>query len=105
MFPGDLDLAYPGKCNFGFPTYVEEEPRGDRPSLPVETGTDDYSCAVPPEYPQHYLWTRNKTIEVGNTVFNLIEINLNRPRNLKELRISVTETVAAGGVFAITTAK
>ncbi|MBP5255540.1 MAG: hypothetical protein J6Z80_00645, partial [Clostridia bacterium] len=105
MFPGDLDLAYPGKCNFGFPTYVEEEPRGDRPSLPVETGTDDYSCAVPPEYPQHYLWTRNKTIEVGNTVFNLIEINLNRSRNLKELRISVTETVAAGGVFAITTAK
>ncbi len=105
MFPGDLDMAYPGKCNFGFPTYVTEEPRGERPALPAETGTDDYSCAVPPSYPQHYLWTRNKTIETGNTVFNLIEINLNTLRNLKELRISVTETVASGGVFAITVAK
>ncbi|MBR6426405.1 MAG: hypothetical protein IKS28_01125 [Clostridia bacterium] len=105
MFPGDLDMAYPGKCNFGFPTYVEEEPRGERPCLPAETGTDDYKCAVPPEYPQHYLWTRNKTVETGNTVFNLIEIDLNTVRNLKELRVSVTETVASGGIFAITLAK
>ncbi|MBO4770631.1 MAG: hypothetical protein J5563_07630, partial [Clostridia bacterium] len=103
-FPGDLDMAYPGICNFGFPTYVSEEPRGGRPVLPSESHTDDYCEAVPPAYPQHFLWTKNKTIEVGMTVFNLIEISLNTPRELKELRVSVTAAEASGGIFAITAA-
>lgn len=101
-FPGDLDMAYPGICNFGFPTFVPEEPRGVRPVLPSESHTDDYCEAMPPAYPQHSLWTTNKTIEVGMTVFNLIEINLNTPRELKELRISVTAAEASGGIFAMT---
>jgi len=104
-FPGDVDMGFSGRCIFGFPTYVEEEPRGERPALPVETETDDYASAMPPAYPQHYLWSRYHTTEVCDTVFNLIEIDLQKTRNLKELHIMVTAAETAGGIYAISALK
>ena len=98
-------MGFSGRCIFGFPTYVEEEPRGVRPAMPIETGTDDYASAMPPAYPQHYLWSRYHTTEVCDTVFNLIEIDLQKTRNLKELRILVKAAETAGGIYAISALK
>jgi len=100
-FPGDLDMGFSGRCTYGFPTYVEEEPHNGRPALPTETGTDDYVSAMPPAYPQHNLWSRNRTTEVCDTVFNLIEIDLQKTRSLKELRIIVMAAETSAGVYAI----
>jgi len=50
---------------------------------------------------QHNLWSRYHTTEVCDTVFNLIEIDLQKTRSLKELRVIVTAAETSGGIYAI----
>jgi len=99
-FPGSLDIGLSGKGQQGFPTYVSSQKRGVTPELPKE-GDEDYPCAMPPEYPQHYLWNMNHAIQVCETVFSIIEIELDKVRELKELRIFSNNAETGAGIYAI----
>lgn len=98
-FPGDLDIGLSGRGMYGFPTFINEE-RNDLPPMPKAKDTD-YPGAMPPDYPQHYLWNRRFAFQVCETVFTVIEIELDKERDLKELRIQTLADGAAGGIYAI----
>ena len=99
-FPGNLDIGLSGRGNYGFPTYVEEQPRDVLPALPSREDAD-YPEAYPPGYPQHLLWNQFKAFQVGETVFSVIELDLEEKRPLKELRIWVQDSNAAMGIYAL----
>ncbi len=99
-FPGCLDIGLSGRGNYGFPTYVEEQPRGELPSLPGME-EEDYPRAYPPAYPQHLLWNELKAFQVGETVFSVIELELDDRRPLRELRVWVRDSNAALGIYAL----
>ena len=99
-FPGCLDIGLSGRGNYGFPTYVEEQPRGELPLLPGMK-EEDYPRAYPPAYPQHLLWNELKAFQVGETVFSVIELELDDRRPLRELRVWVRDSNAALGIYAL----
>lgn len=51
--------------------------------------------------PQHLLWNQFKAFQVGETVFSVIELDLEEKRPLKELRIWVQDSNAAMGIYAL----
>lgn len=102
-FPGDLDIGLSGRGVYGFPTFVEEEPRGGLPPLPG-AGQTDYPAAFPPAYPQHSLWSNRPALQVEETVFTVVEMELDIARPLRELRIFVQDAHAAGAVYALAAA-
>lgn len=99
-FPGNLDIGLSGRGNYGFPTYIEEQPRDVLPALPGAED-EDYPQAQPPGYPQHLLWNQFKAFQVGETVFSVIQLELDRERPLRELRVWVQDSNAAMGIYAI----
>ena len=99
-FPGNLDIGLSGRGNYGFPTYIEEQPRDALPALPGAED-EDYPQAQPPGYPQHLLWNQFKAFQVGETVFSVIQLELDRERPLRELRVWVQDSNAAMGIYAI----
>lgn len=71
------------------------------PIFHVNPGETDYKEAVPPEYPQKYLWSKNRAIECFNTVFNLLEFDFGEFKKIKELRIIPCEADSSGGIYAL----
>ncbi len=102
-FPGDLDIGLSGRGMYGFPSYVDQEhcPRGVMPPLPTLKDAD-YPEAQPPEFPQHYLWNSRPAFEVNETVFTVVEIPLYKNTELKQLRLTVTDDMAAVGIYGVT---
>ena len=99
-FPGDLEIGLSGRGQYGFPTYISEQQRGGLPLLP-QRGDCDYPKASAPDYPQHYLWNRRIAFQVCETVFTVVEIEMDKERELKELRIFVNDDDTAAGIYAI----
>ena len=67
----------------------------------IDAGETDYAEAHPPEFPQPDFWCQSRAFEAGNTVYNLIEIDLGEAREMKELRLIPLTADAGGGLFAI----
>lgn len=105
-FPGDIDIGLSGHGMYGFPSYVDEEHCKRGLPLPwPKAGDTDYPDAMPPEYPQHYLWNMRPAFEVNETVFSIVEIPLGSPRELERLQITVNDSLAGIALYAITLAK
>ena len=104
-FPGDLDIGLSGKGMYGFPSFVEE-PHGKRNVLPAlpKPGDPDYPEAFPPDYPQHLLWNMRPAFQVNETVFSIVEVSLPKAMPLKRLHLTVTDAMAAAGIYAVTLA-
>lgn len=99
-FPGELDIGLSGKGQYGFPTYISEQKRGGLPPMPGLNDAD-YPMARPHEYPQHYLWNMGHAVQVCETVFSIIEIEMDKSRELEELRVIVNDSYAGAGIYAI----
>lgn len=97
-FPGDLDYGFGAEVDADFSTY---KTGAVRPSILPELGEDDYLGIIPPDYPARDIWCKNKAVEVGNTVFNLLEFDLGETRDIKRLTLVAKASDAAGGVFGI----
>ena len=97
-FPGDFDYGFANGPVVQFSTYVPGTPR---PSVlpPVDGG--DYADVVPPLYPTRSLWCRNRAVEAGCAVFNLLEFDLGVTRRVRTLTFIARASDAAGGVFGI----
>ena len=100
-YPGQLDMGYGNPVIAGFATFVNGTDRISIPTMPYKSEGGDYPDTLPYEYPQRSIWCSNRAIDICNTVFNLIEIDLGRFTELKELRLIANEADAAGGIFAI----
>lgn len=98
-FPGDLDIGFCARAIFGFGTYVSGTRRDVPFTLPL--GQDDYHDAQPPAFPQRYQWGDRKAVEVCDTVFNCVEIDLGCERELCELRLLADGVENTGGLFAV----
>ena len=101
-FPGDLDMGFGNKVIAGFSSHSEAVNRERTLKYPdIAAGEYDYPEAMPPEFPQPDFWCRNRAFEAGNTVFNLIELDLGEAREMKELRLIPLTADACGGLFAM----
>lgn len=99
-YPGNLDMGFGNNVIAGFATFTNETDRNQVPAFPSGE-EDDYKEAMPPDYPQKYLWSKSRAIECCNTVFNLLELDFGDFVNIKEIRIMPCEADAAGGIFAL----
>ncbi|MBR7062756.1 MAG: hypothetical protein IKI42_06950, partial [Clostridia bacterium] len=66
---------------------------------PVESG--DYAGTLCPDYPQRALWCVNEAAEAGGAVFNLLEFDLGKTRQVETLVIRALAQDGAGGIFAV----
>jgi len=99
--PGDLDMGYGNHVIAGFASFINGTDKTQIPMFPINPGETDYKEAHPPEYPQKYLWSRNRAIECCNTVFNLLEFDFGDFKEMKELRIIPCEADSSGGIYAL----
>ncbi len=99
--PGGTDMGFGNPVIAGFATYVNGTQRNMCPEMPYTSDDGDYPLTKPYVYPERRFWSYNRATDVCNTVFNLVEIDLVKHRNLKELRIISLANDAAGGLYAI----
>ncbi|MEN8156979.1 MAG: hypothetical protein ABFS10_08515 [Bacteroidota bacterium] len=102
--PGDLDWFVPLSWMYRLGT--ADAPRTERHQLlPMLTENDsDWDLAQPPLFPQRRFWT-NTVVEVGGVTMNVIEIDLEKPQQVKSLTLSTTGTDPAIGLVAVTAEK
>ncbi|MBO4327381.1 MAG: hypothetical protein J5950_08930 [Clostridia bacterium] len=100
-FPGDLDMGFGNTVIANFSSFRNGLDRSREILFPEAGGNiSDFSEAHPPLFPQPEFWCRNRAFEAGNTVFNLIEIDLGEEREMKEFRLAALNADACGGLFA-----
>ncbi len=103
--PGDVDCWFPASYMGHLGSF--KKPRSDRFSLlPIrDTRDSDWPQAKPPAFPQDNLWVSSLAVDAGNSVLNVIEIDLVRPRTVKAITFRTVGTDAAFGLVAITAEK
>ena len=97
----EVDMGFGNPVIAGFATYVNGTERNLSPEMPYTTCDGDYPFTKPYIYPERRFWSYNRAIDVCNTVFNLIEIDLVKNRNLKELRVISLAADSAGGIYGV----
>ncbi|MBO7406700.1 MAG: hypothetical protein J6V14_03635 [Clostridia bacterium] len=95
---GELDFGFSNAVLAGFSTYVPGTERNA--SLPPSAG-GDYAGTLCPDYPQRALWCVNEAAEAGGAVFNLLEFDLGKTRQVETLVIRALAQDGAGGIFAV----
>lgn len=101
-FPGDFDYGFANGPVVQFSTYTPGTPR---PSIlpPVDSDNGDYAETDLPLYPARSLWCRNRAVEAGCAVFNLLEFDLGTTRRISSITFIARASDAAGGVFGLAT--
>ena len=101
-YPGDLDYWVPDKNPTSFSTY--REPRNNRfellPILQKEEG--DWEEGKPPAFPQSRWWSTSHIVETESCLMNVVEINLDSPREIDYLIFESLGALPAFGIVGVT---
>ncbi len=103
--PGDLDYWYPKNYMAHLSTF--KNPRKERFSLLplLNKNESDWKIAKPPMFPQPAFWSESLAYDVGTSIINVIELNLNGLKKVRSLQLETLGTDSALGLIAVTCEK
>ncbi len=96
--PGDLDFGFGDSVVAGFSTY---HPGVQRPGVLPRLTLQDYEETDLPRYPAYSLWCKNRAVQAGGAVFNLVEMDMGQQHTVEIMNMTARASDAAGGIFAV----
>jgi len=100
--PGDIDCWFPATYMAHIGSF--QAPRKDRRALLslLASKDSDWLEAKPPAFVQPEYWSNSVGVNAGDSVLNIIEIDLGRPRKVKSIIFTTTGADPAFGLVAVT---